>query len=265
MKRLNSNQNLATIVIVHGAFEHAGRYQSLAESFRDDGFNVIYGDLPGQGSTEGKKGHIKKFEAYIDTVRKWLQIADSSRPVFLLGHSMGGTVVMRVMQELKPSVDGVILSSPAVGILNGASKSLEAVTHVMNKVWPSVLVKAPFKPEYVTRNPDVIANDKQDPLIIEKISIRWYKEFRKAIKKSLSEVGEFPNVPLLVMQAGEDYMVDSEKTKEWFHKVGCQEKTYKEWPGFYHEIFNEPEQENVYNFALNFINLQVKQAGKGEL
>ncbi|ASF40218.1 alpha/beta hydrolase [Halobacillus halophilus] len=265
MKRLNSNQNLATIIIVHGAFEHAGRYHSLAESFQKGGFNVIYGDLPGQGLAEGKKGHIKNFETYIDTVRQWLQKADSSRPVFLLGHSMGGTVVMRVMQELKPSVNGVILSSPAAGILNGASKSLEAVTHVINKVWPSVLVKAPFKPEYVTRNPEVIAKDKQDTLIIEKVSIRWYKEFRKAIKKSFSEVEEFPDVPLLVMQAGEDHMVDPEKTREWFHKVGCQEKTYKEWPGFYHEIFNEPEQEDVYNFALNFIHFQVKQADKEEL
>jgi lysophospholipase len=257
MRKLVSEQNLATIVIVHGAFEHSGRYDDLAEQFQKDGLNVIYGDLPGQGKAKGKKGHIRRFNDYVKTIGYWINEADESRPVFVLGHSMGGVAVIRAMQELQPFVDGVILSSPAAGILNGAGQPLEALSHIINKAWPTLRVKAPMKPEMVTRNEELIKRDKQDTMILSKVSIRWYREFKEAIKQSFQQIDLFPDIPLLVMQAEEDLMVDIEKTKEWFHKVSCKEKCYKQWPGLYHEIFNEPEWNTVYNYTLNFIKLHV--------
>ncbi|MCA0972845.1 alpha/beta hydrolase [Halobacillus litoralis] len=257
MKRWSVEPSKGTVIIVHGAFEHGGRYESLARQFQTDGFTVIYGDLPGQGETDGKAGHIKSFQQYVDTVSTWIEEADRTKPVFLLGHSMGGTVVIRTMQTIKPDVHGVILSSPAAGILNGAGKPLEAVSKVLDKVSPSVRVKSPMKPEMVTRNQAVINKDLDDPLILEKVSVRWYHEFRRAIKKAFAEVEGFPNVPLLVMQAEADKMVEVKKTKEWFNLVDTDEKCYKQWPNLYHEIFNEPEWEEVYRYTLDFIKRQL--------
>ncbi|MGI8315731.1 alpha/beta hydrolase [Halobacillus mangrovi] len=260
MIKLVSEQNLATIVIVHGAFEHAGRYDELAAHFQKDGFSVIYGDLPGQGKSTGKKGHIYKFDEYIKTIGYWITKADESRPIFVLGHSMGAIAVIRAMQTFHPMVDGVILSSPAAGIQNGAGKTLEAFSHIINRVWPTLSVKAPMKPEMVTRNQELIIRDKQDSMILSKVSIRWYREFRKAIKQSFQNIDRFPDVPLLVMQADKDLMVDIEKTKEWFNKVSCKEKCYKQWPGLYHEIFNEPEWNTVYNYTKSFITLHLDKS-----
>ncbi|TGB02152.1 alpha/beta hydrolase [Halobacillus salinus] len=258
MKTWNVEDCKATIVIVHGAFEHSGRYETLAREFQKDGFTVIYGDLPGQGETDGKAGHIKSFQQYIEAVGSWIEGADASKPVFLLGHSMGGAVAIRTMQTLKPNVRGVILSSPAAGILNGAGQPLEAISKLLDKVTPSMRVKSPMKPEAVTRNKKVIEQDLQDPLILDKVSVRWYHEFRRAIKQAFKQIEEFPDVPLLIMQAEEDKMVDVEKTKEWFNQVNLKEKQYKQWPNLYHELYNEPEWKEVYRYTIDFIERLVK-------
>lgn len=257
MKRLIAHPSKATIIIVHGAFEHSGRYETLAEQFQKDGFTVIYGDLPGQGRSKGRPGHINSFEEYIQTVDSWLSSAND-QPVFLLGHSMGGTIAIRTMEKLKPSVQGVILSSPAVGVLNGAEKPLEAIARIADKVLPKTRVKSPMLPEMVTRNQKVIARDKLDSLILDKVSIRWYREFKKGARETIRDIDSFPDVPLLVMQAGDDKMVDISETKAWFNKVDVSEKIYKQWPQLYHELYNEPEWEEVYDYTLSFIEKQLK-------
>lgn len=89
MEKLESARDRATIILVHGAFEHMGRYKELVERFRRDGFSVIYGDLPGQGLSDGKKGHIRSFGDYVETIQSWYEQADPEKAVFLLGHSMG--------------------------------------------------------------------------------------------------------------------------------------------------------------------------------
>ncbi|WP_226580086.1 alpha/beta hydrolase [Halobacillus litoralis] len=262
MKKLETPDDKATIILVHGAFEHGGRYNDLIDRFREDGFSVIYGDLPGQGRSKGKKGHIHSFNDYVATIQTWYEQADPNKKVFIIGHSMGGLAVIRFMEEREPEVDGVVLSSPAVGILNKASRALEVVSHLLNKFTPSLRVKAPQKPEIITRNQKKIDEFNNDPLIIDRVSIRWYREFQKATRLAFSAIEKFPDVPLLVMQAEEDFMVEVESTTEWFNKVVTKEKSYKRWPGLYHEIFNEPEWEDVYDYTHTFLKNHMNESEK---
>ncbi|MFC7322126.1 alpha/beta hydrolase [Halobacillus campisalis] len=251
------NKVKATVIIVHGAFEHAGRYQHLAERLRSDGFSVILDDLLGQGKSKEEKGHIRKFDDYLHTLLQWIEQAGKQHPIFLLGHSMGGVVVIRTLQKYKPEVNGVILSSPALGILNGPSKPTVGFSKLVNFVRPSFKVSSSISPEKVTRNQEVIKNHKEDPLIIERVSVRWYLEFQKAIKNAMKQADEFPALPTLVMQAGDDLIIDHRKTYEWFNNINTDEKTYKQWPDYYHEIFNEVEWKLVYTYMLNFIDQQL--------
>ena len=91
----------AVVVIVHGAFEHHRRYGWLIEMWRLSGFHVIMGDLPGQGmTTRANRGHIDSFDEYLYEVKDWIQAAyQFDLPVFLIGHSMGGLISIRLLQE----------------------------------------------------------------------------------------------------------------------------------------------------------------------
>ncbi|AZB44055.1 alpha/beta hydrolase [Bacillus sp. FJAT-42376] len=241
------------IVMVHGAAEHHRRYKWLIEMWRCAGYHVIMGDLPGQGTSTRRRGHIQSFSEYITELNRWLTEADKyDLPLFLLGHSMGGLIAIRALQEKEHNLAGVILSSPCLGLIHKPNAALDAVSRGLNIVTPALLLKSNLSIEMATRNKSVIEIDENDSLYVTKVSIRWYRELIHAVHQANDKQHTFPDVPLLVMQGGDDKIVDKTAVKSWFNRLDSSEKSYKEWKGFYHEIFNEPERDQVFKMALAF-------------
>lgn len=253
----------AVIVIVHGAMEHHGRYKWLIQMWRSAGYHVVMGDLPGQGmTTRAFRGHIDSFDEYIDEVKTWLEVAyEYSLPVFLLGHSMGGLVAIRLLQEEQWELAGVILSSPCLGLKKQPPKLIRGISHGLNLILPTYKVDSGLSPDLVTRNMEVREGDLNDSLYVRKVSVRWYRELEEAMKAAFEEIPELQDVPLLVMQGGDDLVVDKKKVREWFNYNLLSEKQFKEWPNLYHEIFNEPEREDVFRYAVGFIETRLRILG----
>jgi alpha-beta hydrolase superfamily lysophospholipase len=59
-------------------------------------------------------------------------------------------------------------------------------------------------------------------------------------------------IPALIMH-GEDDKITSEPASAEFAKRSSLMSEYKSWPGMYHEIHNEPDNESVYAYSLNWI------------
>ncbi|QCJ43811.1 alpha/beta hydrolase [Bacillus sp. S3] len=253
----------AVIVIVHGAMEHHGRYGWLIEMWRLSGFHVIMADLPGQGmTTRSSRGHIDSFDEYIIEVKDWIQAAYRYElPVFLIGHSMGGLISIRLLQEERLNIAGVILSSPCLGLIHTPSKFLDAMSHLLNAVYPSLRMNSGLTVQMATRNEDVREADSNDTLYVTKVSVRWYRELAGAIKQAFVNLDKIQDIPMLVMQGGDDKIVNKATVKEWFNNVPLSEKRFKEWPKCYHEIFNEPEREEIFEYAKDFVNSQLKAIG----
>ena len=91
-----------TLVIVHGLGEHAGRYKNLAGVFNGAGYDVVSADLPGHGKTSGPRGHIRRFEDFYSVVDEMIHA--SQHPVYLMGHSLGGLIALRYVEERSPGV-----------------------------------------------------------------------------------------------------------------------------------------------------------------
>lgn len=253
----------AVVVIVHGAMEHHRRYGWLIEMWRLSGFHVIMGDLPGQGmTTRSRRGHIDSFEEYIYEVKDWIQAAyQFELPVFLIGHSMGGLIAIRLLQEERLNIAGVILTSPCLGLVNPPSKFLTIMSHGLNMIIPTLRLDSGLTVEMATRNEDVRDVDKNDTLYITKVSIRWYRELNLAMKLAFENIEKTQDVPIFVMQGGDDKIVNKQAVKNWFNIVPLSEKRFKEWPKCYHEIFNEPEREEVFEYAKDFFVSQLKLIG----
>lgn len=253
----------AVIVIVHGAMEHHRRYGWLIEMWRTSGFHIIMGDLPGQGITSrSRRGHIESFDDYIFEVKDWVQAAYRyDLPVFLLGHSMGGLISIRLLQEEKLNIAGVILSSPCLGLVKTPSKILNALSIGLNIIYPSLRMNSGLTVEMATRNLDVREADVNDTLYVTKVSIRWYRELMSAMKIAFEKLEAIQDIPMLVMQGGDDKIVNKATVREWFNHVQLSEKRFKEWPKCYHEIFNEPEREEVFEYAKDFVISQLKAIG----
>lgn len=247
-------------VLVHGSGEHHGRYEWLIEKWRTNGFHVVMGDLPGHGETRRARGHIDSFDEYIEAISQWVKEAETyGLPVFLFGHSLGGLAVIRTLTEKELPLRAVILSSPCLGLVHPPPKPLKVFARATNVVAPRwrVQIKRPGGNPIATRNPDRLSQDDNDPLIVTKVSIRWYNELEKAMKIASETTAEFPDIPLLALQAGDDKIVDQALTARWFNRLPVKDRTYKEWKGLYHELFNEPEREEVFRYALGFVDLHL--------
>ncbi len=253
----------AVIVMVHGAMEHHQRYGWLIEMWRTAGFHIIMGDLPGQGmTTRSRRGHIDSFDDYIFEVKDWVQAAYRyDLPVFLLGHSMGGLISIRLLQEERLNIAGVILSSPCLGLVKSPPKFLNVISYGLNIIYPSLRVNSGLTVDMATRNLDVREADVNDTLYVTKVSIRWYRELYDAMKLAFENLDDVQDVPMLVMQGGDDKIVNKSTVRQWFNQAPLSEKRFKEWQKCYHEIFNEPEREEVFEYAKDFVTSQLKAIG----
>lgn len=253
----------AVIVIVHGAMEHHGRYSWLIEMWRSSGYHVIMGDLPGQGmTTRSHRGHIDSFDEYIFEIKDWVQTAyQFDVPVFLMGHSMGGLACIRTIQEERLNLAGVILSAPCLDLVNYPSKFLSLLSLGFNRVAPQLKFSTGLLIDDVTRNLETRDVALNDSLYITKVSVRWYREFIKAMKLAFVNISKVPDLPLLVLQGGDDKIVNKKAVNDWFNQVDLSEKQYKVWPKSYHELFSEPEREEVFQYAKNFVENRLRSLG----
>lgn len=256
LKKWEVARPVGVVIIVHGKGEHIGRYEWLIQKWNEKNYHVIGGDLCGFGRHPGKKGHIRSFQQYVDQVVSWYEAAKQYKlPVFLLGHSFGGLVVIVTMLEKHLNVHGVILSSPCLKLKNLPPLPKVLGAKLIHRFVPGFMADSQISKQPATRNVEIREKFRRDPLRVTKVSVRWYIELEKAMKRSFKEAKQFPNVPLLLMQAGEDGIIDKEGVKQWYHLLSIETKIYKEWPHLYHELFNEPEQEEVFHYAEKFVSL----------
>jgi alpha-beta hydrolase superfamily lysophospholipase len=154
-----------TIVLVHGLGEHVGRYAHVAAFWNERGWRVVGYDHRGHGASDGARGRLA---AEDDLLADLARVVDAVRaehregPLVLLGHSLGGLVAARfVAGALAPAaawarpVDALLLSSPALATT--MSPLQKAMLAVLGPLTPNLAVGNGLKPEWISRDPAVVA------------------------------------------------------------------------------------------------------------
>ena len=81
----------AVLLLAHGAAEHGGRYERLAEFLTARGIVVAALDHAGHGRSEGEPGFVNRFADYVRDLgafQQEMQGVAAGTPSFLLGHSL---------------------------------------------------------------------------------------------------------------------------------------------------------------------------------
>lgn len=68
-------------------------------------------------------------------------------------------------------------------------------------------------------------------------------------------------LPLLILQGTGDRLVNPDGAQDLYDSVGSQDKTIKMYEKLYHEVFNEPEREQVLADVEGWLNRQMKIIG----
>ncbi len=120
-----AQRSRGTILIVPGRTECIEKYFETVEDFRKRGFAVAVHDPRGQGRSDRQvPGHLGHIGDYVEFVRDLEAVAPIvkarfSGPYILVGHSMGGHIVLRTLMANPGIADRVALCSPFLGFGSG--------------------------------------------------------------------------------------------------------------------------------------------------
>jgi acylglycerol lipase len=242
----------ARMVIIHGLGEHSGRYVALAGHLASLGFSLWIPDLRGHGKSGGDRGHVDAFDDYTRDVRAILDQArrgvPAGIPVFLLGHSMGGLVAFLVAVEHQDLLNGLVLSSPAVGLAAPLPAVKKFAVTCLARIFPRLGISNELDPQNVSRDPAIVDRYVADPLVHARVSTNWFSEFLKAIEKAFDRAADL-QLPILVQAAGDDRLVSTQAVQAFFEKLTAPDRKLEVFNGLYHEIYNEIEPDRQHVLA----------------
>jgi len=190
---------------------------------------------------------LEHFTEYTDTivafremVRKWQR----DKPVFLVGHSMGGLIGALYLLDHQGELAGAVLSGPAVKVPD----TIPAVAIFMGKIFSALLPKLrliSLDAAGVSRDPAVVRAYEADPLVYRgKMTARLGSEMLNAMRCVASQASRII-LPLLILQGSADRLVDPAGARMLHDRVASADKRIILYEGFYHEVFNEPERSRV--------------------
>jgi acylglycerol lipase len=238
----------AVVFLVHGLGEHCCRYENHVAYFVPKGY-AIYGlDHLGHGKSDGEQEVIERFSDYTDTLSIYYKMVKGwqpGKPIFIMGHSMGGLISCYYLLDHQAEFKGAILSAPAVKVSVNISSTTITMGKMLSVIAPKAGVLA-LDPTGISRDPEVVKAYVDDPLVFHgKTPARLAAEMLKAMQRVTEEVEKI-TLPIIVVQGSEDKLVDPDGAQMLYDKAGSKDKTLKIYQGAYHEVHNEPERETMF-------------------
>ncbi len=238
----------AVLLLAHGYGEHGGRYQTLADHFVPRGFAIYALDHRGHGRSEGVRGHCGRFAEFVADLHAFrVRVEEEQRekPLILVGHSMGGLIAIRYLLAHDQGLSGAVLSSPTLGLGDEPSRWLQFLGRILSWIAPRTSFRGNVEPEFLSHDPAVGRAYSGDPLVHGRATARFFSEFKWAMRNANERAAEI-RLPLLILQAGDDRLVDPRAVGEFAGRVGKEGKKFHLYPELYHELFNEIEKEKVF-------------------
>jgi alpha-beta hydrolase superfamily lysophospholipase len=254
----------AVAIVVHGYGEHMGRYVHVIETLVRDDYAVYSIDHRGHGSSAGLRADVERFDHFVDDLHLLVRQAEQTHPYlprFMIGHSMGGLIAARYALRYQAGLTGLVLSGPALWIGDDISLLLKRLSGILSLIvptWP--ITKVTKGPESVlSRDPLVQEQFDADPHTYKgKLRARMGNEMMRAATDARARMSGL-SLPLLIMHGAEDKLTNPNGSRLLYEQAGSRDKTLQLWPGCRHEIFNEPERDQVIDFMIGWLDQHVSQ------
>ncbi|MFX0010749.1 MAG: alpha/beta hydrolase [Candidatus Hermodarchaeota archaeon] len=248
---LPDNKIKAVLVAIHDLTTHSDRFEALAEYFTEKGYGLFTFDLRGHYRNKSdipgnidSMDHIQKdIVLFMDFVKN--KVIDVK--IFLIGHSFGGLISLNYAIS-HAGLPGVIVSSPSLGMFLDSlfgKKVAKKLAKSFSKFSLNKLIKVDLDQNQLTSDLKILRKYIADKNKLDMISMKTVSELNSSIVYVLDNAPRLI-CPILVLQSGEDKIVDKQKTKNFYDEVKSEDKTYKEYAGFLHDLWNEKGRAQVF-------------------
>jgi alpha-beta hydrolase superfamily lysophospholipase len=231
----------AEVVMIHGIQSHAGWYEFSCRRLSKAGFNVSFLDRRGSGMNEQARGDAPSFRRLLDDLAEFIK--SRAKRVFLVGISWGAKPAVALQRRHPGLVDGLALLCP--GFCPKVKPPLsERLGIVLSRlVSPRKLFPIPLSdPELFTATPRWQQFIRDDPLSLRQATARLLIESVR-LDGYLRVCPSHVRVPVLVLLAGQDRIIDNDRTRRFVARFASADKETIEYPEAHHTLEFEPEPE----------------------
>ena len=258
-----SQDVVGIIVAIHGLSTHAKReFFYTGPFFTGKKFAILAIDLPGFGHWPGTKGNVKSWRVLRDAVQCAIDAAHDTHPdlpLFLLGVSMGGLVVLEY---------ALTIQKPRPVPIKAIATLVPAIDHALDLKWYHKLLilligTVAGNTKYAGKNDPIECHDpnsivwEDDPLRLQYQRLGFIKKLWGKMRWVQKQASNW-NDPLLVITVDQDAQVRTEAVKAWVEQVREKSATtpipveYELFEDCYHRITHELRRDEVFNRILEF-------------
>lgn len=240
----------AVIIGVHGFNDYSNAFDMPGQWFADHGVTVYafdqrgFGEAPGRGLWAGDTRMADDLGAVVALVRA----EHPGLPVYLLGESMGGGVVMRAFSlPDPPRVDGVILAAPAVWGWRSMNSFYEVALWTGAHLAPGATVSGRGLGFRASDNVEMLRALGRDPLVIKETQIGTIYGLVNLMDAAAISAGRI-DVPVLLLYGAHDEIVPQPPVAVALadmRRAGV-DVTAACYPNGYHMLLRDLERKSVW-------------------
>ncbi|XP_014887883.1 monoglyceride lipase isoform X2 [Poecilia latipinna] len=232
----------ALVFIAHGAGEHSGPYEEIAQRLKERSLLVFAHDHVGHGQSEGERMNIRDFQIYIRDSLQHIDLMKSHRPnlpVFIVGHSMGGAISILTACERPSDFTGVVLIGPMVQMNPESATPFKVfVAKLLNHMLPSLTLGS-IESKWVSRDEtQVEAYDNDELNYHGRLRVSFGIQLMAAAERIEREI---PSIswPFLLLHGDADKLCDIRGSKMMFEKAPSSDKKLTIIEGGYHALHHD--------------------------
>ncbi len=197
------------------------------------GYAVYALDHRGHGKSSGERVHVDHFDDYVDDLRTFYADVRSETgdlPIYLLGHSMGVSIAVSYAARYQDELTGLVLSGAGTGRRGPRPAGAKQVDLAAT----------------VSKDPAVVQAYRDDPLVFHGTPPASRRAAMIELSESMPGRIRAITLPVLIMAGSASPLGDEEGSQLAYEQVSSEDKTLKLYDGLMHEIFNEPDRDQVF-------------------
>lgn len=244
----NATKPKAAILCVHALGLSNRAFGPVAKELTNRGFAVYAMDVRGFGAWQHEFGsETVNFDRAMSDVQSMLQLIrlrEPGKPVFLLGESMGGAIVLRAACDNSEHLAGVISSAPSAKRYGEAKLTALVALHLFRKPTQPFDIGEQLA-QQATSQEDLREMWKHDPRAKVSLSPIELIKFNKFMIATSKLCNTLDKVPVMVVQGQADRLAKPQGTYQMYDRINSRDKAMLILGDAEHLIFELPTQSKV--------------------
>lgn len=243
------------LVLMHGFAEHCGRYDELSAYLVSQGIAVCRFDARGHGRSNGQRGYVCRHDDYVADLRAYVSLLSAEQPErrwALLGHSDGGLVAIRAVQQGLRDIAALVLTNPYLRIQARRKPVPDGLARLLALVVGRLPLPNRIQGVELTHDPTLQKAHARDRLIHRVATPRWYWSAVEAGRAALADAQRV-TLPLLLVVGDEDVIADPSAMSELLERAASADKQLVWRHGERHEVLNETHRQDTFELIASWL------------